>query len=302
MQQGAAELIQWLQDLFQQGLAHAASQPKEYWQEISAKLVDVQLGGLARRIRRIHHKMQYQEDWVEDVLYELSEIYLATKSLLRFDEMEAGIQNEVLTVSGVTIKKALLEAEDGIEDVWHVLGQMHGEEENFRFRRSWLYGAACKRFILILEFAFGGRDFTYALNLHASWKAEAVFYPAGYPLRAHLKSAERTKTDGYEIEGYANWDAMYTVRASALAANPWLTTFPACVADVVPVHENGKFFLVDTQKKCVALHAQNKNSWKIISISGGNPIQVFGESHHHYFVPMAVIVDGRIVSIVSHGE
>jgi hypothetical protein len=78
----------------------------------------------------------------------------------------------------------------------------------------------------------------------------------------------------------------------------------------------GLFFLIDKNKKILPLSkntegVRNSNTygkdvvthedfgWKLLALSGGKPISVFGEWNGRAFSPLSVFSEGRLVSLLK---
>ena len=118
MSNGLEELENWLQDTLRQGLASLEQQP-DFWKDISARMVDAKLGAVGRRLKTIRLLIGQQENWYEQVTQEIGNIYLLLSALKNIDQLAPPLQRDVLTMSGVTVRKNELE-KDGmpVTDIW----------------------------------------------------------------------------------------------------------------------------------------------------------------------------------------
>jgi len=299
MATGLAELESWLADLFRQGLATLEGQAASYWSDLAARMVDAKLGTLARRIRQLPQLMG-EGDWHEKILAELGDIYLMVRAFQRLEHLPGPLQDDLLGLSGVNTKKDDVLALPGIKDNWLVAGQTETVEEgNLLARRTWLMGETGHS-ALLLDFSFGGQEYETAWKMGTVVSGEAAFYPSAYPQRALLKSFEYSDQP-FRVQGgfpaLADFAKKY---AGALAANPWLSQFSAFLENVTPVFsakapfgQKNKFVLVDQHRKQLPLLSDEDEGWKMIAISGGRPMRIFGTWDGRAFMPLSAVVDGQ---------
>ncbi len=294
MKSGAVELENWLRDVIRGGLAALEDASPEYWQNISARMVDAKMGAIGRRIRLLQPMLK-SENPQQKVLEELTDLYLFAKGFNNFENLPESLQQELLNTAGVTTKKDRLLALNGIPDKWLILGITEGEEENLRYRRSWLNGEQSEKTILLLDYAWGKNPFDTHWKVGELLEGEAVYYPANYAQRAVLKNAKKINTSFKNLKGYSHFHAFTLQYANAVAANPWLPTFALCLDDVIPIQKENTFFLMDTHSKILSLEIPEIKGWKLIAISGGHPIAVFGEWNGKKLTPLTIFTDERLI-------
>ena len=296
MSNGLEELENWLQDTLRQGLASLEQQP-DFWKDISARMVDAKLGAVGRRLKTIRLLIGQQENWYEQVTQEIGNIYLLLSALKNIDQLAPPLQRDVLTMSGVTVRKNELE-KDGmpVTDIWMILATSQKEEDNLRSRRTWVYGWKTKRYGLVLDFAWGRTDFTEFYTAGEVFEGTIIYYPSNAPIRVQVKGKKIIKDRTIKrIVGFAHLDAFLENYAIALAANPWLLEFPCAIQDIVPVMEGDQMLLVDTNKHLLPSKMGTFKQMKILALSGGHPINLFGEWFGKTFYPLSVSVDERFV-------
>jgi len=76
-----------------------------------------------------------------------------------------------------------------------------------------------------------------------------------------------------------------------------LLDIPACFENVIPLLEKGKIFLIDQNKKQIEVLDRNHLGWKLLALSGGHPISIFGEWTGSIFVPLSAEAEGRLVEL-----
>lgn len=292
---GILELERWLEDLLQVGLAVALARDVAFWEEFAARMVNAKLGGIARRIR-IFKTWLHTDDAHERLLCELGELYLFVKAFQQLETLPPDLQQEILTTAGATIKKEKVLQQEHIENQWLVIGQTEGKEDDIRFRRTWLQGVNTHQIALLLDFAFRFAPFEVNWIVGSLLQATVVYYPGAYLQRAIVKDFAIIH-QAVELSAYADWEVFLRQSADALAQNPWLFSFAGLVENIVPVLQNEQFFLMDANYSTLRTPLPEGTIWKILAISGGHSIQLFGEWDHRIFTPLSIVAFDRIISI-----
>ncbi len=294
MQAGNAELQSRLLDLIRGGLValdiSLPSQldrdfvPLQYFEEFAARMIDAQLSSLAKRIRAWSTlRDQFPDSWHEKLLNEWGELYLFSKAFQHFDRLSDSFQDELLAHAGVTTRTSDLVQQEGIQDEWLVLGQVKTPEpNNLISRRTWLISKETQKIVLLLEYTFGSSEFATLWLKEIAYAAEAVYYPAAYPLRVTFKSADAVPIFTH-IRGYQTIEIFLMAYAKALAQSPWMPQFPAVLTSVKPVFFENKFLLIDKEKKYIYTEGEETALWQMLAISGGQWISVFGEWNGQIF-------------------
>ncbi len=297
MASGFEDLEIWLSDLIRQGLATTEGQAYSFWQNISARMVDSQIGGVGRKLKAIPLLHGSNTKWPEQMLAEFAQLYLLAKGFKRLEELPEPLQSELLAIAGINIKKADLLPLKGVIDEWNVLGILEGIDDNLNFRRTWLYGRKTGKTALILDFSFGDAGYESQWMVGQCLEAELVYYPSSFQLRAILKENLGSADCANQMSGYKNLETFFKHYAQAIALNPWVLDFPCLLEDVIPLINNGVLVLIDKKKKQITAVNKGNKGWKMIALSGGHPITVFGEWSGELFVPLSVISSDRILAL-----
>jgi hypothetical protein len=284
---GLEELERWLRDLVRQGLAHAQKQPARYWDAMAARLVDAQAPGLARRLRDMASIPASGEGWSERLLARLGSLYLLLEGYRRLDSLPEPLQADIRTTIGWTWQETDLPNDAWLRDRWFMLGQRVYDEDRLRIRRSWLWGRDCGRLALVLDFAYQNLSLP-VIGVPGGWlEAELGFIPSQYPLRALLRNAAVIDASGTP-PALPDSAALLRAYAEALAQQPWLELWPATVAEVVPVRgEAETWFLRDTTAHRLPCHPGFADPWRLLALSGGLPLTIFGEWNGRQFWPLS---------------
>jgi hypothetical protein len=78
-----------------------------------------------------------------------------------------------------------------------------------------------------------------------------------------------------ELPAAATVGAALEEHAAALGASPWLDRWPMALAQATPARARDGWALVDGAGAAVAL--TDPEPWPLVALSGGRPLEVFGE-------------------------
>jgi len=289
---GLEELDNWLQDTFRQGLASLEQQPFSFWKEISTRMVDAKLGGIGKRLTRLSTIIGQQQNWHELVLEELSSFYLLIRGIRNLAQLPTPLQTDLLQIAGVnTRKEDLFKNGIHLQDTWMTLALSHQEEDNLRSRKTWLYGWTSHRYALVLDFAWGRTDFTNHYEAGKVFTGTVVYYPSNTPLRVVVK--EKRQLDKKYIKrivGFPSFTEFLHHYATNLANNPWLTTHPCALEEVTPTLDKDTLILLDSDNYIIPTSISPPEKWQIIAMSGGHPINLFGEWTGKVFIPLSASI------------
>src|SRR5690606_3806528 len=263
----------------------------------SARMVDSKLGGLAKRLRQVPALLQLP-DWETRLAAELGALFLFVRSFKKIETLKPAMQCELLQIAGVNLKKEEVLKQSGVWDDWLVLSQVTGTEENLNFRRVWLWGQTSLRPALLLDYSFGDAGFDTRWQTAIAFEGEVVFYPGTFPLRALVKTIEVQNKPVAEPEGFSSFPDFLKAYAEALSQNPWLGQFPAVLKNVIPAVRQHQWYLLDhARDRQLLLQTEAMTGWKLLALSGGNPLTVFGEWDGFVFLPLSVWAEGRLVEV-----
>ena len=297
---GFGDLEAWLLDTARRGLATVVSENPQWWEGIAARMADASMGGMSRTLRLLGQIPASAPDWAEQTAAVLSDCYLAVRAFQKRDTLPEALLYDLQNFIGITLRKDdVLAGGEQLHDVWAVLGQWEGPLENdLSARRTWLLGAESGRFALLLDFSFAGDSFPPALGPGNIWQGGLAFYPSAFPQRA-LAAGELIPVPKKveKMPGFADFDAFARAYADALSVQPWLQVFPAVFNEVVPRWQDEGFWMTDRQQKSLRLSASGNEGWKLVALSGGHPVSVFGEWDGSVFRVLAVAAEGKFVSM-----
>lgn len=295
---GAEDLQRWLEDLVRTGIGSAASKDSTFWEGQAARLVDAQAPGLARLVRELASLPASGGAWQDRLLQRLGQLHLLLAGFSRIESLPNAVQDDIRALVGWTEDQDVIKDQAGVDDEWLVLGQRTVMEDRLQVQRSWLRGAASQRNALVLTFAYGKQAPYSGLMPGTRFRGELVFYPGALGLRALVKTrAEKTESCTH-LPG-CNLAIAVDAWSSTLSRHPWLERFPFTLAQVTPQHRGGRWLLADGESRAIPLDPRFRQLWAMIALSGGRPMEIFGEWDGDSLLPLSGVADGRFVELAS---
>jgi hypothetical protein len=293
---GVAELAQWLDDQVRNGLAGLDRSGYQHWDAASARLIDAQAPGLARRVRGLAGVVSSREGWEQRLLGELGELRLLTRAFERIDDLPPALVDTVRAHVGYTIPVEQVLTTPPVRDRWQVIGVRDDVEERLITRRAWLVGRETGRCALVLAFAVPGQPLAADLVVGTVTDADLCFYPGAQPLRAAV-SARHGKPERCVDPGPAvRVKAALSAQADALAADPWLDVWPMLIRGVLmPGAPARPWLLIDEDGDAIRVRTRSAEPWPIVAAAGGHPATIAGEWSAEGFGVLAAYVDGEVI-------
>ncbi|QIJ64300.1 SWIM zinc finger family protein [Streptomyces sp. JB150] len=289
---GATELEQRLADLLRGGLAAAEEAGYGLWEETAARMVDAQAPGLASRVRELGAIPASGPGWPVRLLEECALLHLLDQGWLRRERLPDGLAATVRSRVGLTAPA------DGppVRDSWLVLAQYDVADTRLTTRRIWLYGTRSHRTTLLLSYGAAGRAPDLALPVGLALEAEVSAYPGAGRLRGALgerfTAPEPTAT---RPPGVTTSEAAARY-GEALRDDPWLDAVPVTLERVVPIPDGDSWQLADAHEDTALPLTPSARSrpglWRLVALSGGAPVTVFGECGHQGFTPLTAWPQG----------
>ncbi|MHC5908778.1 SWIM zinc finger family protein [Streptomyces sp. S6] len=281
---GVVELEQRLGDLVRSGLASVEREGYGLWEETAARMVDAQAPGLAARVRELGAIPASGPGWPSRLLEECALLHLLTRAWLH----RADLPGDLAVVVRTRIGLPAAPTGPPVRDDWLVLAQYDTSDGRLTTRRIWLHGTTTARTALVLSYGPAGRAPELALPVGLCVRAEVTPYPAGPRVALGERPTAPTPTS---VRPPGITPAEATARyGTALQADPWLESVPVTLADVVPTPVGDGWQLTDVEGKTALpltpAALSRSGLWRLIALSGGAPVRVFGECGHRGFNPL----------------
>jgi hypothetical protein len=284
---GVVELDRWLRDLVRQGLAGAQSRPYSFWEAMAARMIDAQAPGLARMLRALAGIPASGEGWQARLLERLALLHLLIQGYQRIETLPSDTQADIRTAIGWSHNQDELLATTGLRDRWLILGQRLEDEDNLRIQRTWLWGEAHARPALILAFAAPGQPLDRSLVPGTVLDVKLVYFPSAFPLRALVQERLGSPAPIGSAPGYADLQAATAAYAGALSLVPWMERFPMPLQAVIPIRLGERWAIRDQGGRMLPLAPGFANGWRLLALSGGHPLWLFGEWNGTTLLPLS---------------
>jgi hypothetical protein len=294
---GATELEQRLADLLRGGLASAEQSGYGVWDETAARMVDAQAPGLAARVRELGAIPASGAGWPGRLLEECALLHLLDQGWLRRDRLPEALAATVRSRIGLPAPA------DGapVRDRWLVLAQYDTVDAKLTTRRIWLHGAASAATRLLLSYGAAGRAPELSLPVGLALEAELTGHPGSGRARAAL--GERfgpPAPAAFRPPGVSTAEAAARY-GEALRDDPWLESVPVTLEQVIPVPDGEMWQLADADADSALPLTRAARSrpglWRLVALSGGSPVTVFGECGHRGFTPLTAWAAGTDAAV-----
>ncbi|MFF8405848.1 SWIM zinc finger family protein [Streptomyces sp. NPDC014846] len=289
---GATELEQRLTDLLRGGLASAEQAGYALWDETAARMVDAQAPGLAARVRELGAIPASGAGWPVRLLEECALLHLLDQGWLHRDRLPDALAATVRTRLGL---KAAVEGPP-LRDRWLVLAQYDTADAKLTTRRIWLHGAGSGHTRLLLSYGAAGRAPELALPVGLALDAELSVHAGAGQSRATLGERFAAPAPaGFRPPGVTTEEAAARY-GEALRDDPWLESVPVTLDRVTPVPDGDLWQLADADADSALPLSRTARSrpglWRLVALSGGAPVTVFGECGHRGFTPLTAWPEG----------
>jgi len=295
---GTAELEQRLTDLLRGGLAAAEQAGYGLWEETAARMVDAQAPGLAARVRELGAVPSSGPGWPVRLLEECALLHLLDQGWLRRERLPDGLAATVRSRVG------LPGSPDGppVRDRWLVLAQYDTSDSRLTTRRIWLYGTESDRTVLLLSYGAAGRTPELTLPVGLTFDAEVSAYPGAGQLRVGLgEQFAPPAPSAIRPQGMTTPEAAARY-GEVMREDPWLDSFPVTLARVIPtptgLTPTGETWQLADADGDLAIPltpsaASRPGLWRLVALSGGALVTVFGECGHRGFTPLTAWPEGE---------
>jgi hypothetical protein len=145
---------------------------------------------------------------------------------------------------------------------------------------------------LVLDFAAGSQPLDASLVAGTEFDGEVAFYPSALPLRALVKARTGTTAmigDLPQALGDAGCEDALGRYAGALALVPWLARWPMLLMAVTPHAGTDGRSVVDRHRRLLPIKPGYADFWRLVSMSGGRPINLVAEWDGEHLLPLAVV-------------
>ncbi len=267
-----------------------------FWEAPAARMVDAQAKGLANQLHDLAKIPGQGAGWASDLLERVGMLYLLVDGYRHQETLPPTLREDVRSIVGWSQKQDDLLNLPGVRDHWLVLSQRLHEEDRMDIQRTWLRGLITGQTALHLEFSFNGAPFELKLPAGSWIDAEVIYYPSHYPQRVLIMEYRKLSTPVETITG-ESIPAAYAAYTEALGRQPWLNVFPMLLQEVYPLRTESGWIVRDADGHVLPIGHFVENGWKLLAISGGYPLTIFGEWDGTRLLVLNVWTDQRIILV-----
>lgn len=314
MRAGLTELDRWLDDRIRTGLADPSLARYDTWDQLAARLVDAQVGGLANRVRRLAGVVGTRSEWHQQLLGELGVLHLLAQAGQRIGELPGDLADSVAGALGWQVRQADVLAGVPSTDVWQVLGRSDTREDRIEVRRLWLWGTATQRWAMVLSFAAYGQSLDDSLQVGRQVHADVFRYPGVLGLRVivgtrhgethhgethhsetHHSQTHHSQTLATPVPDAGSVAQVCRSIGKAVAAEPWIDRYPVTVTAAPAVCE-GRWVLTDGEA-ALPLHPDIAGRASLLACTGGAVAPITCEWTPLGLIPLTVHLADRWVDV-----
>jgi SWIM zinc finger len=291
---GLEELDQWLCDQIRTGLSGFDRAGYAQIEAIAARMVDAQAPGVAGRLRRLPAVLASGEGWHGRLLEQFALLRLLVRAHRRLAELPPALAAAVRTHVGYPTSRSEVLALAPIRDTWAVLGLRDTLEDRLSTRRIWLRGADTGRAALVLSYAPAGQQFDESLLPGTGVDCELHFYPGGIRALVGVRHGDPGLLPRLAALDLGQALAEYT---EALSADPWTVSRPVLLDAVAPVRDGDRWVLREDDGHTLPVARSVGDPWRLVAVSGGEPVTVAGEWAADGFTPLSVVRRQELVVV-----
>ena len=294
MAAGLAELDRWLDDRLRTGLTDPSLARYRTWDDLAARLVDAQVGGLANRVRRLAGAVGAHPEWHEHVLAELGVLHLLAASGRHLGTLPPGLADSVAAAIGWQVRQADVLAGVPVTDEWAVMGRSDVREDRIEVRRVWLRGLHTDQWAMVLSFAAYQQSLDTSLPVGSVVHADVFRYPGAVALRVLVGRRHGDPRPAPVPSAVSVAQACGQV-GQAVAAEPWLDRYPVCVR-AAPARVGARWVLTDGSGSLPLVDGAT-GVGTLLACSQGREGAVSAEWTPRGLVPLTVHLADRAIDI-----
>ena len=292
MDAGMADFARWLTDLVRAGLAAARTQPYSWWDGTAARLVDAQLPGVAEQVRAMGSDVHARSDWAEHLLMRAGRWWALTKAWARRDELGEAELADLRATLGWAMPSADVQAAESLPGPWLVLGAHRTDDGRLQQQRTWLRGAD-GGLVVVLDFAAQGQPLAVPQLAGAVLDVTVARYPGSAPRRAMFTGPIVARGLAASLGDCGSIAQALETESAAVALSPWRDRHPVLLR-AVRVCSGEEGWLRDESGDALPILEASLTS--LLALTGGRPVDAFGELEEGKVRPLSIVVDGAVVA------
>ncbi len=294
MDAGVDDFELWLADLVRGGLAAARMQPYSFWDASAARLVDAHLPGLAERVREAGSQIHAGERWADHLLGEIGRWWTLICAWQTRTQLDPDEWAETRIAVGWAQSSDEVREGDIRTGPWTVLGAHRSDAGRLQQQRTWL-AHDDGEVVMVLDFAGQGQALAVSQLSGARLDVELSRYPGKAPRRALFRSPPTTGEPVTGLPGRTTLAQAHGDATASLGLTPWRERHAASLAQVRVVGDADRWWVGD-DTGAVPLMA-DAPVWMLLALSGGDPVDLFGEFESGAFRPLSAWLSDTVVAL-----
>ncbi|HTE27992.1 SWIM zinc finger family protein [Flavitalea sp.] len=287
---GVEELTAWLKDIIRNGFLSIPEKGPAFFENMSRRLIDAQAPGLAALVRTLSETNFYAESWHSGFLDQLLRIYMIVEGFRNSSSIDESLQDDLRTWIGFTQNQDELKEKTGVMDTWLVLGKKVSETDTVTTEKFWLYGTQTNNYALLMQFIVRGQGAQFNLTPGMFVQAELIFFPSTIPQRALIKRQVAT-TAVTKFKTLENWQQVAESESRLNSILPFRSESAFVVSKLKLVKYNQQWWLQDAENALMPLKNEDRYIWKLLSLSGGQSVDMAVIGKEDQFEPLGVWQD-----------
>ncbi|MDQ0672661.1 hypothetical protein QFZ36_000222 [Pseudarthrobacter siccitolerans] len=292
MDAGISDFSRWLADLVRTGMASARTQPYSWWDGAAARLVDAQLPGLAEQVRAMGSDIHARSDWTDHLLHRAGRWWALTKAWSLREHLTPEELADLRVAVGWTVPAAEVRGTEALPGPWLVLGAHRTDDGRLQQQRTWLRGPD-GTVVLILDFAARSESLATPQLAGSVLDATVARYPGSAPQRAMFAGTVGPRGTAETLGQGSSIASALSDESAAVALSPWRERHPVLLAGV-RVCTGGSGWLQDETGDALPLVDAPLDA--LLALTGGHPVDLFGELEEGRVRPLSVVVNGAVVT------
>lgn len=300
LDKGVEMLSLWIDQLLLDGIISLSTTPNKL-EEISVRMVDSGLAGIARKIRSLPEKINKQKDWILLVAETIAELIHFTEAY-KSNTKTNYHPEDILAYAGINLpKKDITTTAPEIIDSWIFIGSHMEKEENLTIIRSWFIGRTSNKLALFIDFQVGRFNTANYYLLNHEYQDACYFYPSATPLRITSLSKERSK----RLEFFSIGQVAYSLTkaldliAHHTSINPWINHQVYILSSIRFAIHDDQLYLCDKNDRGL-ICINKKQTWmQLISCSSNAQVYFIAEYFYKSWRILSMFDQDRFVTIIN---
>ncbi|HYH77441.1 MAG TPA: SWIM zinc finger family protein [Arthrobacter sp.] len=292
MDAGIEDFARWLTDLVRAGLASARTQPYSWWDGVAARLVDAQLPGLAEQVRAMGSDVHARTDWTDHLLRRAGRWWAVTKAWRMRDTLAPDELADLRVAVGWAVPTADVQGTEALHGPWLVLGAHRSDDGRLQQQRTWLRRPD-GTVVVVLDFAAQSEALATPQLAGALLDATVARYPGSGQRRAMFTSPVDPLGMAASLGEGGSISQALEAESGAVAVSPWRDRHPVLLGGV-RVCPDGNGWLRDESGDALPLVDAPLES--LLALTGGHPVDLFGELEEGSVRPLSAVVNGQVVT------